>query len=169
MNYKELPPARYMNYLLEYNSETGELFWKVRKACNIRPGQTTGRQGSAGYGTVRIDNQNYKVHRVIWKMVTGEDPGNKKVDHRDRDPSNNKWDNLRISTSSQNGINSGIFSTNTSGYKGVSRHKKSWRVSIWKDGKRYGKAGYKSLGEAALAYNSLALELHGEFAYLNPV
>lgn len=50
--------------------------------------------------------------------MTGEDPPGL-VDHADTDPLNNKWSNLRIATSSQNGMNRRASSANKLGVKGV--------------------------------------------------
>jgi hypothetical protein len=79
--------------------------------------------------------------------------------------------NLRLATSSQNCANSPKSKNNTSGYKGVTWHKqhKKWYAQISKDRKNYFLGLYFKAEEAALAYNKKALELFGEFAYLNDV
>lgn len=55
---------------------------------------------------VRINKILYYVSRVIWKLVTGKDPGNKEIDHDDRNYCNDKWKNLKLVTRRQNLANS---------------------------------------------------------------
>jgi hypothetical protein len=69
-----------------------------------------------------------KMHRWILKLT---DP---KIhpDHKDGDTLNNMRDNLNIVTPSENAQNRKKFSNNTSGYTGISWHKKSkkWSARI---------------------------------------
>ena len=48
-----------------------------------------------GYLRVSINHKTYPVHRVIWTIINGEDPGSDVIDHIDRNKLNNKIDNLR--------------------------------------------------------------------------
>lgn len=90
-------------------------------------------------------------------------------DHKDRNPFNNQKSNLRKATRSQNSINQGIRSTNTSGYKGVGFYKnqKRWYASIRYRYKPIFLGCYSNPIDAARAYDKKAKELFGEFAYLN--
>lgn len=108
------------------------------------------------------DGKNNLMHRVILGIT---DP-NIKIDHRDGDGLNNRRMNLRICTMSQNQWNVGIRQDNTSGFKGVSKHKSSgkWRARITAHNKVHYLGHYKTPEEAYAAYCSAALELHGEFA-----
>ena len=89
------------------------------------------------------------------------------VDHADNNKLNNQKSNLRICTYSQNLANRKIFSTNTTGYKGVSIDKKC------KHRKWYAQIKCKVIGyfdnpiDAARAYDAKALEMYGDFARLN--
>lgn len=93
------------------------------------------------------------------------------VDHIDRDPHNNQRYNLRFATRSQNAMNQGIRSTNTSGYKGVRFHRttKKWRASIMVNYKAISLGLYHTPEEAALVWNKAALKYHGDFAFQNLV
>jgi len=92
-------------------------------------------------------------------------------DHRDRNIFNNQKDNLRIATKNQNQWNKGIQANNTSGYKGVywRSDRNKWRAEIKYYNSNIHLGYYKNKKEAAKAYNKKALELFGEFAYLNPI
>ena len=92
------------------------------------------------------------------------------VDHKDGNGLNNKRDNIRPATKSQNSMNKGKHSDNTTGYKGVVAHVDGgFQAQIMYDGKQKYLGLYSSKEKAALAYNKAALEYHGEFAKLNEV
>lgn len=91
------------------------------------------------------------------------------VDHRNGNGLDNRRANLREATHAENMRNRGPLSTNTSGFKGVSPDKTrgKWRAQIQVDGKVYRLGCYATAEAAALAYDVAAVELHGEFAWLN--
>lgn len=121
------------------------------------------------YAATMIKGKRVTIHRYILEL---SDP-KIKVDHRDRNGLNNKRENLRIATQSQNMANTGLLKSNTSGYKGVYWHtcskpwKCGWRMQIICKNKRYTKGPFKIKEDAARAYDKKALELFGEFAALN--
>lgn len=103
------------------------------------------------------------MHRLLL------DPGELMVDHIDGDGLNNQRSNLRLVTHAQNMLNRRKHSSNTSGYKGVywEPERGKWRCQV-KVGGRVTRVGrFDDLLEAALAYDRVAKELHGEFARLN--
>jgi len=67
-----------------------------------KSGKKVGWKDKRGYCHVRFKNVTYKMHRVIYKMWHGVDPGNKLIDHRDGNPSNNCITNLRLVRCSDN-------------------------------------------------------------------
>ena len=111
---------------------------------------------------------NYKtigiwMHRQIMGVPKG-DP--QQIDHKDRTATlDNRKRNLRFATRAQQVCNQRLRSTNTSGFKGVSKIGNSYRATIKMNGK------WKHLGcrpTAEQAYRELfvpaAKELQGEFA-----
>lgn len=90
------------------------------------------------------------------------------VDHIDGNKSNNRIDNLRPASVSQNAWNSKKRVNNTSGYKGVSFNapgrERPWMASIGVNGKRKTIGRYETAEEAHQAYCAAAQALHGEFA-----
>lgn len=94
------------------------------------------------------------------------------IDHKDRNPLNNCRSNLRICTHAENMRNRKIHKGDkTSQYKGVYKPKdyKKWVAYICCDGKIYRIGAFEKEEDAAEAYNKKALELHGEFAFLNKI
>jgi hypothetical protein len=59
-----------------------------------------------GYITVSFKNVKYYAHRLIWMWLTGYNPVGC-IDHRDRNPSNNLWFNLRDVSLTANQYNRG--------------------------------------------------------------
>ncbi len=101
------------------------------------------------------------MHRQIADALPHE-----KIDHRDRDGLNNQRYNLRRCTKSQNAINSGIWTTNTSGFKGVSffpGRTKCWRAYIVVNYKQISLGYFQEKEDAAKAYAEAAVEYFREF------
>lgn len=90
--------------LLEYNRDTGLLIWKVNRRGKAKKGTIAGKKKKSGYIEVFIDSKRYSASRLIFFYETGAWPKNE-MDHIDRNPSNNQWNNLREVSSSQNKFN----------------------------------------------------------------
>lgn len=88
------------------------------------------------------------------------------IDHIDFDGLNNQRANLRTATQSQNCIRKPKI-RGLSRFKGVSRAKSKWLAEIFCRGMRHRIGLFVTQEAAALAYNSKAKELFGEFAFLN--
>lgn len=108
--------------------------------------------------------------RVIWmhREINGT-PDGFETDHRNTNKLDNRRQNLRTATHSQNKCNQTKRGHNTSGFKGAFFHKNSglWRGQITVKGKNHYLGYFKTPVEAAAAYDRAAIELHGEFAHLN--
>ena len=117
-----------------------------------------------GYVHVKIFNKLYKVHRLIFLLHHGYMP--KCIDHIDRDPSNNKIENLREATSAQNQQNTKVRTDNTSGVKGVfwRKSEKKWSAQCIANGKRNSLGSFSNIEDAAAAVRQFREQHHGEFA-----
>ena len=149
---KPLPSAETLRQLLDYNPETGVVSWRVAPSRNVRVGDPV-ESRNGNYKCITINKRSYKLHRVIWKLVYGEDPMDAVIDHVDRDPLNNKLSNLRLLSHSENNHNEKVRSTNTSGTPGVywDRDKRRWRAFIGVGGRRLNLGRFKDFNEAARA------------------
>lgn len=101
-----------------------------------------------------------RLHRVLVDA-----PDDMLVDHKNGDSLDNRRDNLRICTASENSVNWHRRSAKKScAFRGVSRHSATrWRVKL--DNRHLGL--FADQTEAARAYDREALRVHGEFAITN--
>jgi hypothetical protein len=114
-----------------------------------------------GYKRVSVLSKKFLVHRVIYFLNAGTWP--KEVDHIDRDKTNNKFENLRPCTRSQNRFNT---SGENKGVSWYARHRK-WQATITLNGKQKHLGYFENKEDAKLCYNSAATKIAGEFACLN--
>jgi hypothetical protein len=166
----QLTQAR-LKQLLHYDAGTG-LFTRLLDTGGGRhkAGTVAGCPGGRGgiYIELWVDGRRYSAHRAAWLWMTGSWPQHQ-IDHRNLNAKDNRWENLREATISQNAMN--IRGRAKSGAKGVyfienekKCGRKRWRASIAKDGKSYSLGNFLTLEEAGAAYDAAALRLHGEFA-----
>ena len=87
---------------------------------------------SNGYLRINADNwlNDRYLHRFVLKAKKGEN-----VDHINGNKLDNRKENLRKCTRSQNFANRKKYTNNTSGYKGVSKHGNKWQADIQINGK----------------------------------
>lgn len=151
--------------LFKYDPKEGILRWNYRKQGS-RLGRIAGyfSKGSGHYYT-SIGHVGYYTHIIIWLYMTGEWP-TILIDHKDGNKINNKWENLRLATKSQNGMNAKLRVDNTSGCKGVYRHKPSgkWHVRIHANNVAYSLGYFATYEEAVAARREAEIKYHGEFA-----
>ena len=119
------------------------------------------------------EKKQLRLHVFVWALKTGELP-NKTVDHIDRDPLNNQFENLRLATMQQQQHNKCKLKSNTTNFIGVCHHHVKlgngydyWCTWIRKpNGKREAKTfPFTETGkiEAAKYYDKKAKEYFGEF------
>jgi HNH endonuclease len=150
--------------LLHYDPETGEFRWQERVTRSIRVGDIAGLVDAEGYRLITIQGRAYRAHHLAWLYMTGE-WCSVIIDHRDGNPSNNCWDNLRRATVSQNNANRRMHRNNKCGYKGVVRNPwgRFW-ATIHRDGRRLHLGTFTTAQDAHAAYVAAARKLFGEFA-----
>jgi hypothetical protein len=162
-----LPSSEELNALLIYDPETGRLTWRLRPATskvnknfNARfAGKEAGTIESWGYRQLRIYGKLQMAHRVIWKMVTGNEPPDH-LDHRNGEPSNNRWINFRSADSFSNAWNRAPNCNNTSGFSCIyplntkRASSKKFRVQMQIDGRKAFVGDYHTIEEAKAAYET---------------
>jgi len=138
---------------LQYDQETGIFTWKHDGTRGVKAGHVAGYKMQNGYIMLSVAGKKILAHRVAWLFAHGEFP-NGNIDHINRDKSDNKIANLRLATFEQNAQNRLKNSKNTSGFKGVSWHKRDerWQAAITVKGKVLHLGYYKTPEDAYLAY-----------------
>jgi hypothetical protein len=160
---QELTQKR-LKELLRYDRKTGIFRWRVRRKSRRRT-DIAGCRALSEHWCINIDGRSYRAHQLAWLYMKGE-WGRPLIDHRDGNPLNNRWDNLRLASHANNAANRKRLRTNRSGFMGVSfdRRRSKWTAQITKQGKRYFVGRFATPGEAHAAYVAKARELFGEFA-----
>lgn len=169
MNLSELPSQSRLLELFDYNSETGDLFWKRREGndgCIIsfnyrfagKP--ALNHINSTGYRRGSIYGKSRTAHRVIWKIVYGDDP--KIIDHIDGDKTNNRISNLRSVCTAENAKNAKKRKDNKSGVVGVFwlNRERKWCAEIYENGKKINLGQFTSFLDACLAREHAAAKLN---------
>jgi hypothetical protein len=151
--------------LFEYRD--GDLHWKPRTLSRNRPsvlnGKKVGCPNGSGYLTMVHDKRKYYLHQLVFLMHHGYIPSN--IDHIDGNGSNNRIENLRLATVSENMYNTKINTKNTSGFKGVhfNKQKQKWQAKLWVRGEQIARAFHSK--ELAVEFMELFREMaHGQFA-----
>jgi HNH endonuclease/AP2 domain len=168
--------AERLHELLSYSETTGLFTWLPRlvregtelasfdRTWNTRyAGAVAGYLDSRGYRRIKVDGHRYAAHRLALLYLHGEWPA-LDADHKDNCPDNNRIDNLRTATQSENNANRRRFCNNKSGFKGVRAHRRRYQAQIRKDGRLIHIGTFDTAEAAAQAYFEKAKELFGEFA-----
>lgn len=147
-----------LKLLLHYDPITGIFRWRIATG-RVKVGDIAGvvwsrrdvlwkRSNSCSYIEIRIHGHRHGAHRLAWLYVHGDWPS--VVDHKDGDGTNNAILNLRATTNAGNRKNVKRPIHNTSGFTGVSWHKRieKWRVRIKVDGKAVDLGTYIDFDEA---------------------
>jgi hypothetical protein len=148
--------------LLHYDPDTGIFRHRTGRLVGKIAGYTQPR----GYRYIWFGGRSCRTGRLAWLYMTGAWPA-QIVDHRNRDRTDDRWENLRLATKSQNNANARLCRPNIAGLKGVcpsGRDAKPWRAAINHDGKRRHLGHFSTREEAHAAYIDAARRLFGEFA-----
>lgn len=126
---------------------------------------------AAHYASLHGRQRMSLLHRDILERMIGILPVGCETDHRDRNRLNNRRDNLRPATHAQNAHNRAAFklTQGSSQYKGVhwADDRACWVASISSNTKQVHIGRYGREIDAAIAYDTMAQKIYGEFAYLN--
>lgn len=140
----------------------GHLYPKTRRR-GCQQGVPVGNVSSQGYVEFVLCGQHFLAHRAVWLMHTGSYPP-ERLDHKDTNKRNNRIENLRPASPSENGCNAGLSKDNSTGVKGLSWDvsQARWRGTITHNGvaHRYSRKD-RALVEDWLL--STRQKLHGEF------
>jgi hypothetical protein len=149
--------------LFEYRD--GDLFWKKRPINLLYRSTIAGYKNTKdSYWRVVIKGTMYLKHRLVFLYHNGYLP--KFIDHINGNREDNRIENLRVASRSENNHNATLPCHNTSGIKGVSKKpkEKNWTCSL-RTNKKLKTVGGFPTKELAQEFMELWREMaHGQFA-----
>ncbi len=138
---------------LKYDADTG-LFTRVKSPNGKnKAGEIAGTVDKHGYIKISVLGKSYKAHRLAWLYETGSFP-TLGIDHKNTKRSDNRFDNLREATQTENMKNKTKPKHNTSGKTGVHKRKgklERYDARITVDGVRIHIGSYKNFEDAVQA------------------
>lgn len=164
---KKLPSSRVLIRLIDLDEQTGTMRWKKRPVWMFKNGGH-GREVTAknwnnrfadkpalhaislfGYRVGAIFQVNYFAHRIVWTMTYGRAPDGI-IDHINGDRTDNRIENLRQVSCSENFKNASLSKRNKSGSIGVHwcATNARWIAQIGLDGKSKHLGSFKTLEDA---------------------
>ena len=154
----------YLKSILHYNPDTGIFTW-ICSRPKINFGDIAGGLDDLGYIRITINGKKYKAHRLAIFYMTEKWPP-EDTDHKDLNRSNNKWENIRPSSKTQNFGNQIKYKNNKSGIKGVCWDKDAnkWLAQIQFNKKKIKLGRFNNTEDAKNAYAKASKELFKEFA-----
>lgn len=150
--------------LLDYIPESGEFVWKLNRGPRILAGSLAGYLDNKKYRVIKVDNVQFKAHRLAFLWMNGEFPP-QDVDHINRNPSDNRWLNLRHATRSQNCINKLPSNRNSSGHVGVywSKQHKKWRAQCKVGQKQHSLGLFENIQDAFSKVSKFKRKIFGQY------
>jgi hypothetical protein len=160
--------------LLQYRASDGALIWKQRNgmpswnarfAGKVAGAIVTRRDGMPHCTTIRVHRIPFLAHRVVWQMFGNDVPDGYRIDHIDGNPHNNRIENLRLATNSQNLHNRPATRSSSTGIKGVYAVRGRYISKIKIRYKSISLGTFDTKGMAASAYAKASLRLMGKHSY----
>ncbi len=153
--------AEEVRALFSYDGGTG----RIRLASGEQRAES--RSGlRRQYLKLSFRGQNYYLHHLVWAFHHGVWPT--RLDHRNRNTTDNRIENLRECSVAQNQYNSCRKANNRSGHKGVvfqPQHPACpWFAKIGVNGRTVALGNHATKEAAAAAYAAAAKQYAGEFA-----
>lgn len=169
---------------VKYDASIGELVWLTRPRSHF-PTQSGWRKFNARFAGKVVGNistrtggyvsrdfsiemngarSRHVVARVIWELHNGPIPYGLEIDHKDLNSKNNRIENLRLATKSQNQCNTALRADNSTGFKGVTRHGERFKANIRARGKQVHLGVFDTPEDAHAAYSKAAVQTFGEYA-----
>ena len=142
---------------VSYDPNSGKFFW-IKPKNGRKVGAEAGSVNTTGYRIICVNRKRYLAHRLAWFLHYGEWPRSD-LDHMNGVKDDNRIDNLRECSKSQNQMNRKA--------KGYSYHKasKKWQARIGHGNKETYLGWFDSESDAKQAYEDAKMEYHKEFSY----
>ena len=146
--------------------EEGRLWWRRAKQGRAK-GKAAGSLNSDGYVYVMVNGKRLAAHNIVWLLKTGEWP-KQQIDHINRIPGDNRFENLRDVSPSENALNrittitrklpANVYNTRGIYYVWLQRDNKIYRAP----------GGFFTIEQAVAARDRLKAEIDGTSVYIQP-
>jgi hypothetical protein len=147
---------------MDFYPDEGIMRWRFCRGRLAKAGTVAGNVRPDGYVQIKIDQSTYLRSRLAWLFVHGRWPT--EIDHINGDRSDDRLENLREATRSQN-ISNCRQRVGSSGFRGVSKHGNRFVAKITQGGNEHYLGTFPTAEAAAEAYRVASEKLHGEFAF----
>lgn len=151
-----------LSELFNYDPDTG-LFTRLTSTNNrVKIGDVAGNVRADGHVKIRVDFDMHYAHRLAWLYMTGDWP-DQKIDHRDGDKSNNRFDNLR-DVSVQINCQNQYSTRSASGEAGVHKTPSGlrWQAQIGVNGRQIKLGTFQHKWSASAAHLAAKILCHPE-------
>lgn len=161
-----LPSYTELKEFYTYIPETGELIL-IKERCQADKQKINKPIGSLGGPArrktwlIKHKGKSYYISRIAWVLMTKKDPGQMLIEHKNRNPQDNRWENLRLANETQNNYNK-IF-------VGYTKRKDNglYRVRVTVNRERITIGNFKTEKEAKKAAKNARNLFYKEFACLD--
>jgi hypothetical protein len=152
----------YLKEIFDYSN--GFLYNKTTRSNRKKAGSIAGYYRQDGYHMISVNCKRLLTHRLIYMWHYGFMP--EFLDHADGNNKNNKIENLRIATKSENNQNKKASKRNKTGFKNVSWHKlkKKWIVQVSLNKRQIYCNYFADIELADLVAQEVRNKYHKEFA-----
>jgi hypothetical protein len=151
-----------LHQLFDYKD--GNFYWKLDKG-RAKKGDKANRNTDGRYEQIKFDQELHWFHRAVFVYHNGYLP--QTIDHVNGNKLDNRIENLRPASYSENNANIGLRKNNVTGYKNVcwNRAKQKWRVSVENKSMRIKfQKDIADLELAILCASEARDKFHGKFA-----
>lgn len=149
--------------LLTYDPETGVFRWRVSRKGHTKAGNRAGYSCTSGRRQICLDGVLYQAGHLAW-LLSHEQWPHPTIDHKNRDPSDDRLLNLRVATKRQQVGNMRQKKPERGLPKGVQSYKDRFTAKIRIAGKQQYLGIFQTAEAAHAAYCRAARETFGEFA-----
>ena len=117
-----------LKQLIHYDLDTGTITANMPRH-GINSGDELGYVANNGYRVVSLGSKRFLAHRLAWFYMTGNLP--EQIDHINHIKTDNRWENLREVTNTENSMNNGLSKNSTTKINGVSFHKLTGKYRVY--------------------------------------
>jgi hypothetical protein len=140
---------------LHYDPQTGIWKWRKGRRAGKRAGGLTNNSRGHRYWNIGFGGRRYTASHLAYFYMIGEWPV-EEMDHINRIAADDRWENLRSVTRSENEWNKEKYRNNKSGAKGIYLQHGKWVARIRRNGIRRTIGNFETVQEAATAYQKEA-------------